>query len=262
MQPYPYAHRRLEPYVANPYAQPRAPQQPAPPHSRNPYHQPPRTQPPGVQPYAQPYPQPYAPPYPQAYPYVYYRTRDVFATAGFVLSLIGGIVLAPVFCILALTRVRTSGEKGRNLAVAGLVISGVWLLAGLLFAVVAALAPAGRDDSGQIVDGGTLNVHELRTGDCLAGLPESGTTSVDAVPCAGPHQVEVFYSFPLPDLPWPGEDAVIETARGECDGKVPDRLSGLDVMFLYPQRDAWEQGDREITCLASSEPAAGSQVTV
>ena len=101
------------------------------------------TQPYGTQPYGtQPY-EPYGypghpyPPYPYPYPYPAPRTNALA-----IASLVCAFLFAPlgiVFGHLSLSQIRRSGEDGRGLALAGLVIGYVVTIAAILAVVAATL---------------------------------------------------------------------------------------------------------------------------
>ena len=110
----------------------------------SPYDPPPGgTQPYGTQPYGtQPY-EPYGypghpyPPYPYPYPYPAPRTNALA-----IASLVCAFLFAPlgiVFGHLSLSQIRRSGEDGRGLALAGLVIGYVVTIAAILAVVAATL---------------------------------------------------------------------------------------------------------------------------
>jgi hypothetical protein len=136
---------------------------------------------PGSQPYAQGYPPPGQaypagpPPYGQAYPgqpgygqaagYPYSRAGRVngFAIASFVLGLAGfmlvTLVLSVVFGIIALAGIRKTGGRGKGLAIAGLVLSGVWvLLFAAIIAIGAATSPQQSSATGHVSHAVTADV--------------------------------------------------------------------------------------------------------
>jgi hypothetical protein len=80
-----------------------------------------------------PPPQGYAPPAPPAYPGS--QGTNGFAIASLVLALVGIQILAIVFGHVALAQIRRSGgaQRGRGLAIAGLVVGYALLAAGVLF---------------------------------------------------------------------------------------------------------------------------------
>lgn len=150
------------------------------------------------------------------------------------------------------------------------------LLAGTLVAAVVLVGcgddEAVRDEEGRITEAGTIDVFELRPGDCLDPDPDlSGTTAeMPVVPCDEPHLQEVFAIREHPDDAYPGAAAVAEWADAACSGALEEELGlGLDdgVFFSYllPTFDGWnlERADREIVCVLvfpDREEAVGSVV--
>jgi hypothetical protein len=66
---------------------------------------------------------------------------NVLAIVGFVLAFvvnIGGLVVS----IIALTQIKRTGERGRGLAIAGIIISALSLILGIVFVVLFAGAAA------------------------------------------------------------------------------------------------------------------------
>lgn len=121
-----------------PYAQGYPPSQaypPGPPYSQ--------AYPPGQPGYGQAYP-PGQPGYgqPAGYPYRGAGRVNGFAIASFVLGLAGfmlvTLVLSVIFGIVALAGIRRTAERGKGLAIAGLVLSGVWVLLFALIIVIGA----------------------------------------------------------------------------------------------------------------------------
>ena len=95
------------------------------------------TFPPGQPPGYQPYP-------PPAYPYGQYGqtpapyppkpSTNGFAIASLILGILGGVPLSVIFGIIALNQIKRSRQGGRGMAIAGLVLSGLWTL--LIIAIV------------------------------------------------------------------------------------------------------------------------------
>ncbi|PIE31440.1 MAG: hypothetical protein CSA55_05650 [Ilumatobacter coccineus] len=67
----------------------------------------------------------------------------------------------------------------------------------LTLAVVATAcsSAAGRDEAGVIVKAGSVKVHELEIGDCLASAGVEASDTVNAVPCAEPHLSQVYHVY-------------------------------------------------------------------
>jgi hypothetical protein len=208
-----------------------------------------------------PPPQPYGPP--AAWPPRPTRPGvNGFAIAALVLSIVGGILLSVIFAFVALGQVKRTGQKGRGLALASLAVSGVWVLVFAILIAVAVLSGADRDDGGRISGAGDVSATALRAGDCVNDLDESDSVlSLPAVPCAEPHEGEVFAVFDLEAGPYPGEDRVFTLAQERCSNEfetyAPSMVDDtkIELFLLQPSQLSWGRGDREITCIAT-DPSA------
>jgi hypothetical protein len=94
----------------------------------------------------------------------------------------------------------------------------------------------------------------LEVGECFDRPADPDVTDVAAVPCRRPHDLEVFAVFQLDDGEYTNRVAVAQLAGEGCQqrfadyvGTTPDS-SGLVIVPYAPDRLAWEQGVREVTC--------------
>ena len=67
-----------------------------------------------------------------------------------------------------------------------------WVPALLVVLAVGYLGSARRGDDGAVQGAGTLSLDDLRVGDCFNSGDETEITDVDGVPCAEPHEYQVF----------------------------------------------------------------------
>jgi len=202
------------------------------------------------------------------------RTNGISILAiilGFVFP-IGGIIAGAV----ALAQIKRTGEKGRALAitgiVAGAVISVLAILAviGLLifsFTVGSKVSsadpfdvPTSPQDGGVTVGPseaapGDEDTFTLPVGVCLDDVPSGFISSSNIVECATAHTYEVFSSFLLPEGAFPGDDAIASAAQQGCDAAfpsfvgIPYEQSALNYQYVAPTEGTWTDGDREISCL-------------
>jgi Septum formation len=219
---------------------------------------PPPDQPPPQGPYpaypppppAYPGPYPTRPPYyppPQA-PYAAPTAgTNWWAVASLIFGVLGGVLISVVCGIVGLNRAK-KGQGGRGMAIAGLVLSGLWVVG--IVALVAFLL---------IFDKGSVSATDVKAGDCLKALPASGLViSVDTVACSEPHRGEIFSVITMPDGDFPGQFA-IEEYQNKCGPELakysPDAVSdpAVGLFVLYPSEDSWGQGDRAVTCIATTE---------
>lgn len=212
----------------------------------------------------QDYPQgPYTP-WPQGYS-PYNRPTPVNGVA--IASLVLGILcflpaLGLVLGIVALVQIRKNrngekGQRGKGMAVTGSVLSTVGLALWALLLGTGGLSEAwdGFKDAAK-EDSSTFS---LVKGDCFDapdGSLEGLTYDVDAVPCSGAHDGEVFAGFTMPAGSYPGDDRVTDIADDKCYA-LEDRYAmdawampdDVDVYYLTPTRQSWRLGDHEITCV-------------
>ena len=182
------------------------------------------------------------------------RKYDQFAVAGFVLSLIGGSLVALVLGIMGLVRTRDGRAKGRGLAIAAVTIALVWVAG--IFVVLAA---QNQEPVSAYTVGDCVQVSASAT----AELDGDDAPTVPKVDCAVPHNGEVFATKTLPSGSYPGLAAVEQDAESFCLMRF-DRFVGLayddsqlGFFYVYPQETGWFQGDRDVACVL----LAGADVT-
>ncbi|KAB1987826.1 DUF4190 domain-containing protein [Streptomyces triticiradicis] len=174
-----------------------------------------------------------------------------------------GLVLGTV----ALLQIKKRGERGKGMAVAGMVLSSIGVV---LLALMVATGGArdfwdgfkgAADDSG----GSAFSLHKGECFDTPGGTLEGVAYDVDVVPCAGKHDAEVFAEARAHGGSYPGDSAVSDQAGDMCytltdtyamDGwAVPD---DVDVYYFTPTRQSWSTGDREITCMFGNTDEHGT----
>lgn len=139
-----------------------------------------------------------------------------FATASLLFGLLGGVLLSAIFGIIALSRIRKRGQTGRGQAIAGLALSGCWLLVIVIGATFAILSDAG-DDYPNVAHGNaepTISVTDLKPGYCVNGIQTtSDMADLPIVSCAEPHEAEAYAVSTLPDGAWPRSHDRAEAGR-------------------------------------------------
>jgi hypothetical protein len=212
-------------------------------------------------PYGAPQPGAYPgfpPPGAPAYPAPGSGGTSGFAIASLIFGILGGLLFSVVFGIVALVQIRKRGQTGRGLAIAGLALSGCWVLliaAGVTAAIISDSGDGGR--TGGATGNGTVSVATLGPGDCINGI--QGTAAIEdlpVVPCALPHEGEVYAVFELPAGPWPGDTAVQSQSEKRCkaafESYAPNAPDTVEVLFLHPLQQSWTR-DRGVTCVATDE---------
>lgn len=154
-----------------------------------------------------------------------------FSIAGLITAILGCMLgfLGLLLGIAGIVQSNRNGDRrGRNLGIAAVVISSLWLVA--VLAVVGVItfrelnAPD-RDDTGALIGSPTIEVSYLQPGDCVRSLNAEGGSHVDTVPCAQPHTSEVVgvVRYPEgtvePQLEAAGMASLDEFAESTCRGR-------------------------------------------
>ncbi|RNL75463.1 DUF4190 domain-containing protein [Nocardioides marmorisolisilvae] len=212
-------------------------------------------------PYGHQWPAPPPPPPPWQYPpwppagSPYEQPKS--GTNGFTIAaLVFGIIpicfLGIIFGIVGLVQASKSGEKGKGLAIAGIVLNVVWLIGGFTVALISS-------SDGSDVSQPSPSRHAsfgLKVGQCVNGLVgELKAESIEPVACALAHEGEVFAVIDLPSGRYPGITQVRKRADTDCFRRLEeDHPQAYDdkrvsVDYVYPSQRSWDHGDRELTCL-------------
>ncbi|GAA2649881.1 DUF4190 domain-containing protein [Streptomyces vastus] len=214
----------------------------------------------GYQPWGQGHP-PYTPPLPPPAPPV-----NGFAIAALVLGILCFLpLIGLILGFIALAQIRKKGERGKGMAIAGVILSGL----GTAF-LVFAFASGGAAEFWERFkegarEGATFSVDKGECFDTPEGSLEGVAYDVDKVPCADKHDGEVFANFQTDGGSYPGDAAITEAADEKCytlqaayamdSWAVPDNV---DIYYFTPTSQSWDLGDREISCFfGNKDPSAG-----
>jgi Septum formation len=187
------------------------------------------------------------------------RRTDRVAVAALVSGLVAAIPVTLVLGPLALIRVGRSGARGRALAVTGLVLAGLWTVAGAVVAAAIITRPPPPPPV-------TLpHVFSLRAGQCLDS-DANGMSGVQVLSCGQAHDAEVFATFRVAGSRYPGAAALQQRARKGCVSRLAGYLNpelpatSLAQSFVYPGPGAWSAGERTVVCTVrgTSGPLVGS----
>jgi hypothetical protein len=179
------------------------------------------------------------------------------AVIGFILSLIGGLLLSAVLCIVALNRIPQHNQRGKGFAIAGLVISGLWLAVIGLAVGFSTDGEPDRDASGKVTATQTTRPNKLRVGDCVTAIKEGDVKDIGVQPCDQVNGGKVFAVFELPAGDWPGLAAVQAAAEKGCTSRFTalkqPPTAPSDIFFLHPTETGWALNDRGTTCLLTPQ---------
>jgi Septum formation/Domain of unknown function (DUF4190) len=180
-----------------------------------------------------------------------------WAVASFILGIFAVVPLSVIFGFVGLQRIRRLGQRGKGLAIAGLILSLVWV--GVIVAAsIATNSTATRQSAtGKITHRGDLGVFALATGDCFDNPTDTqDIESVTAIPCTQAHDSQVFAKFDLSgaDAAYPAPDALNKLADTGCNSRTgsidkPKTTADMTIRVLFPEQDAWADGQRTVSCL-------------
>ena len=97
------------------------------------------------------------------------------------------------------------------------------------------------------------SVFRLRVGQCV-NSGQDGISSPTVVPCARPHDAEVYARFALAGHSWPGSAAIGVQARRGCTARLGGYLNPqlattvLAESYVFPDQGAWNAGERAVIC--------------
>lgn len=177
------------------------------------------------------------------------RRTDPYAVAALVCGVLPLVPFALITGVIALIRSSGGRRAGRAAAVSGLVLAVAWAAAGTTVAVV---LTAGRPSATprHLLRG---TVFALHAGQC-ADTARDGVKDVHVIPCAQPHQAEIYATFRLAGARWPGLSALSARARAGCLSRVGGYLNpallgtSLTGSYVFPGKSTWKAGGRSVVC--------------
>jgi Domain of unknown function (DUF4190)/Septum formation len=203
-------------------------------------------------------PGPYGAPYGYGTPPPGSGKTSGWAIAALIFGILGGVLLSVIFAFIALSRIKRLGQRGRGMAIASLVLSGLWIIV-IVLAIIGANTnkPTRSASTGQITHSGKINVFSLQVGDCFDNpVNAQSVNDVTAIPCNQPHNAQIFAKFKLTgsDFSYPGTAQVTKLATNGCNsrtGSVDKSMttSAMGIRLLFPQESSWITGQRTVSCM-------------
>lgn len=185
------------------------------------------------------------------------RSANGMSITALVLGLLPCIpLIGMIFGLIGLRQTRRRGERGKGMAITGIVGSVVWAV---IWGLVITFA---------VLNTGNTQVADLKAGQCFNmvgeklsdfGTDKKGKGTVDTVDCAKEHDGEVFLAYEMTGgSSYPGVKQVGNSAKGTClkfldtylDGKKPPNSLGL--YFYIPTYDNWNDDQRTVVCFLGS----------
>jgi hypothetical protein len=161
-----------------------------------------------------------------------------------------------IFGIIALRQIAKTLQRGRGMAIAGILIGALVALAWVaLFAFFISSASSVMDETPRATSGQAF-VDELQPGDCFSGLREDVTDEVTLLSCAEPHQAQVIVT-PTLDGDFPGAEEAVELAGERCEVEVEPLIRDevtevLDLYFFAPESSLDWRLDRSVQCVLAA----------
>ncbi|WP_203612239.1 DUF4190 domain-containing protein [Amycolatopsis sp. SID8362] len=190
--------------------------------------------------------------------------RNGMAIASLILGILGicglSLVLGLILGIIALVQINRTGQPGRGMAIAGIVLSLLWA-GGLAVGVVYVASKAKTL-------GTTPTIVGLQVGECYDTPPGFGADATK-VPCTGPHDGEVFDTVPLKGYvegEYPGEEYLESQAKPACEAKRAAKFGAghappveAELGVFYPDSAAWKA--RKFTAACTLQVTSDTRFT-
>lgn len=184
-----------------------------------------------------------------------------WAIAALVCGIVGLSLLGLIFGLVALSKIRKTGLRGKGLAIAGISVSGIWIL--LAVGIVGAAGSHSSGSSGPSPGGGSgaasVSVFSLRAGQCFDNPAGASTvTYVPVMPCSRPHNAQIFATFNLhgsSNFDYPGLGTVRQLATNGCNARInaaldkPKLTNLMSIRFIFPTLGSWLTGHRTVACM-------------
>jgi hypothetical protein len=163
-----------------------------------------------------------------------------------VLSILGVGLLGLIFGIIALGKTKAGGQRGRGIAIAGIVISVLGSLIWVAIIVAAIMSPTH-----------STSALSAKVGDCWADVPSGIHVSrVNTTSCDRPHSAEVVGVLTMPDGSFPA-DSVFRDYKQKCSDALASYSStamddsNVSLSVMPPSEESWKTGDRDMVCIAT-----------
>lgn len=187
-------------------------------------------------------------------------TTSGWAVASLVLGILGGVVWGTICGVVALRKIRDTGQKGRGMAIAGIILSGLWIVVVVVVVAVAVLhgrftnlsQPTSTPDG--LASSGVTDVHDLAAGDCF-GWPHGSVSTVTLVPCGQAHDAQVFAVWALSGSSYPGYNKEVQIETQGCLARRASLTAvstPLEISDFGLTQANWAFGDRSVYCVIIS----------
>lgn len=182
--------------------------------------------------------------------------------------------------IAVLVKSRDGRDHGKGMALAGLIISLLVLLAIVAAIVIMAVSywtngwdETERDADGRVTEAGLVSIDRLRVDDCVEDLPTAeemesvwATGEVRVVPCHDPHIAEVYAVDPIDPDDYDDQTSLDLASEVDCvreyKGYVgrPYRRSAYELHYYSPSVDGDSIPEDEVICLVTRPDGPSSNL--
>lgn len=129
------------------------------------------------------------------------------------------------------------------------------------------LGTAGRDSTGAIERAGSVDVSEMRVGDCFEAGDDEEISEVNALQCSEPHTYQVFAVIEHETATYPSDTELETIFATICLSPYEEFVgtayadSTLYATMFWPTEDSFADGDRGYVCVLNEDdlsPITGS----
>ncbi len=185
------------------------------------------------------------------------------AIAAFVVGLVVpllGLLIAVPLGIVALVKIGKNRQRGKGLAISGMVLSVLWVVGFVGLGVVLVSQTAERNEAGAIVEAGRIDFGEIRVGDCV-DIPGAGEGDIDpfdvrGVPCDETHNAEAVELIAIEQDDYPDQSTLDSASADQCFATVSEIVgaeeSGYQTYRLIPNESIWDDDNgHRVVCFVA-----------
>lgn len=203
------------------------------------------------------------------------HSRETGKTNGFAItSLVLGILgctawLALIFGFISLNQIKRTGDRGRGLAITGIVLALLWFVGTIATFV---LLPGGGKPSAEApltptptkTEPHDLQVSDIKPGQCFndgtnGNGGESEVEELTIVGCKTPHDAQALAAFTFERGAWPGDRVLSKAASRQCHKRTDKKIRHdparriLSQSWYLPTKESWglTGRDRGVLCVVT-----------
>jgi hypothetical protein len=167
------------------------------------------------------------------------RRSSGLAITALILGVLGFLVITiPISIILGIIALVKSNQKGKPLAVVGIILAILWAV-GLTIGAYSA------------INAGTskLTLADVKVGDCISQDKDTHLSTV--VPCTQTNTGKVYAIPALPEGQFPGDAKVETLGESACLAASGKPADASKIGLLPPSEAQWKLGQHKVFCLVT-----------